>query len=280
MLNHLTDVTELLGDKNYYGSNAVLGNLSVIIDGVTGWSNYNRSLDLDSGLHTTFYTTNNSNTYTVVVYCSYPHQVCVYNLTSSTPLPKVTIKLENFLLGASLVNSTCGNDFVRLAGVTQIGPPTGMKLEAVARLATRIGTAHCSNDTAGALVIPAGSDVHTISLVLGAGTNYDQTKGTAASNFSFRGADPGPYVEAVTSSAATKAERDIRLAHIKDYQSLANAFSLELPDLAGSAGLETSIIFSRYNYAAADDPYLESLLFAYARHLFISSSRANSLPPN
>jgi alpha-L-fucosidase 2 len=67
---------------------------------------------------------------------------------------------------------------------------------------------------------------------------------------------------------------------MQDYQSLTNAFSLELPDPAGSAGLETSFIISRYNYRGAGDPYLESLLFAYARHLFISSSRGNFLPPN
>lgn len=119
-----------------------------------------------------------------------------------------------------------------------------------------------------------------MSLVIGAGTNHDQTKGNAASNFSFKGADPGPYVEIVTSSAAAKAESDIRLARMKDYKSLATVFSLELPHPAGSAGLETSVVISRYSYTTAGDHYLESLLFAYARYLFISSSRENSLPPN
>jgi alpha-L-fucosidase 2 len=116
-----------------------------------------------------------------------------------------------------------------------------------------------------------------MSLGIGAGTNYDQTKGNAASNFSFQGVDPGPYVEAVTSSAAGQAESDIRLAH---YQCLNSAFALELPNPVESAGLETSVIISRYNYTAAGDPYLESLLFAHSSHLFISSSRENSLPPN
>jgi alpha-L-fucosidase 2 len=77
-----------------------------------------------------------------------------------------------------------------------------MKFEAIARLATGTGIAYCSSVTAGALVIPAESHIRTISLVTGEGTNYDQTKGNAASSFSFKGADPAPYVEAVTSSAA------------------------------------------------------------------------------
>jgi hypothetical protein len=68
-----------------------------------------------------------------------------------------------------------------------------------------------------------------MSLVLSAGTDYHQTKGDAATTHS-KGADPGPYVEAATSSAAAKPERDIR--HIKDYQDLANVFSLDLPDPA------------------------------------------------
>ncbi len=66
---------------------------------------------------------------------------------------------------------------------------------------------------------------------------------------------------------------------MKDYQSLTTTFSPERPDPAGSAGLETSITIRRFNYTAAGDAYLESLLFAYGRHLFISSSRENSPPP-
>ena len=275
-----TDVSHLLGSQAYYGSFQVYANLSVVIDGVTSGSNYNRSLDFSTGLHTTVFTGNDGNTYTSTVYCSYPDQVCVYNLSSSGKLPEISIALENQYVNSTLFNATCGDQYVRGTGVTQVGPPLGMKYDGIARLTTRTGTAYCSNTTAGTLVIPAVSHIRTFSLVIAANTDYDQLAGNAASNFSFKGVDPGPYVEAVTSAAAVKAESDIRHAHMEDYQDLMGRFTLELPDTAGSAGLETSVIISRYNYTGIGDPYLESTLFELGRHLFVSSERDNSLPTN
>ena len=205
--------------------------------------------------------------------------MCVYDLSSSAALPQITISLENELANATLFNATCGDQYVRLTGVTQLGPPTGMKYDGIAQLTTRTGTAYCSNTTSGTLVIPAGSHIRTFSLVVGANTNYDQSAGNAASKFSFKGVDPGPYVEAVTKAAAAKPESDIRGAHLEDYMNLASQFTLTLPDTAESAGLETSYVIDRYNSSGPGDPYLESVLFELGRHLFISSTRDNSLPP-
>jgi alpha-L-fucosidase 2 len=275
-----TDVSQLLGTNANYGSFQVYANLSVAVNGVTSVSSYNRSLDFNTGLHTTVFTADDGNTYTSTIYCSYPDQVCVYNLSSSAALPEITISLENQLSDWRFFNATCGDQYVRLTGVTQLGPPAGMKYDGIVRLMTRTGISYCSNTTAGALVVPPGSHIRTLALVIGANTNYDQTAGNAASNFSFTGADPGSYVEAITSAASTKAESDIRQAHVADYQSLASLFTLSLPDTAESAGLETSVIINRYNSSGPGDPYLESTLFELGRHLFISSTRDNSLPPN
>jgi len=275
----ILDVSHLLGSQADYGSYQVYANISVAIDGINSSTNYNRSLDFNTGLHTTFFTANDGNNYTTTVYCSYPDQVCIYDLSSSAALPIVTISLENQLTNSSFFNATCGDQYVRLAGVTQLGPPTGMKYDGIARLTTRTGTAYCSNTKAGTLVIPAGSHIRTLSIVIGAGTNYDQTAGNAASKFSFAGADPGPEIETVTSAASAKSENDLKQAHILDYQNLMNQFSLELPDTAESAGLETSIIIDRYSNNTGD-PHLESTLFSLSQHLFISSQRPDSLPTN
>ena len=274
------DVSQLLGNGDNYGSFQVYANISVTINGVTSATNYNRSLDFNTGLHTTVFTANDGNTYTSTSYCSYPDQVCIYDLSSSAVLPEIAISLENQQLSQTLFNATCGDGYVRLAGVTQLGPPTGMRYDGIARLTTRTGTAYCSNTTAGTLIIPAGSHDRTFSLVISANTNYDQKAGNPASDFSFKGPDPGQYVEAVATTAASKAESDMRQAHVADYQSLAGQFTLNIPDTAGSAGLETSVIIDQYNSSGPGDPYLESLLFEFGRHLFISSSRDNSLPPN
>ena len=53
--NGTGNVTALMGEDNNYGSYAVLGNLSVTIDGVGEIMKYNRSLDLKTGVHTTVF---------------------------------------------------------------------------------------------------------------------------------------------------------------------------------------------------------------------------------
>jgi alpha-L-fucosidase 2 len=275
-----SDVSQLLGNEDKYGSYQVFGNLSVAIDGITSTTKYNRSLDLDTGIHSTIYTTSNGSTYTTTVYCTYPDQVCVYDVTFSGDLPEIKISFDNQLTDPSLFNATCGDQHVRLTGVTQLGPPTGMKYDGIARLLGSPGASRCSNTTSGTLIVPASSGNRKLTLVVGAGTDYDQKAGNAASNYSFKGIDPGPYVEAVTSAASEKTEKDLRQAHVTDYQNLMGEFVLDLPDTAGSAGLETSFILDRYSANSTGDPYVESLLFQLGRHFFISSSRDNSLPPN
>ena len=156
-----------------------------------------------------------------------------------------------------------------------------MRFQAIAQLTTRTGTSsYCTSSTVGELAIPASFHIRTLTIVIVAAINYDQTRGNAANNFSFKGADSGPYVEAITSSAADKSKSDFWAAHTKDYQHLADAFSLYPPDTAGTPVIETSVIISWYVYTGSGDPHLESLLFVYARHLFISASRDTSLPPN
>ncbi|KAE8443165.1 hypothetical protein EG329_002263 [Mollisiaceae sp. DMI_Dod_QoI] len=206
-------------------------------------------------------------------------QVCVYHLSSTAVLPKISVTLKNQLVNASLLNATCGDQYVRLSGVTQLGPPTGLKYDGMARLQTRTGTAVC-DPSSGSLIIPAGSHIRELTLLIGADTNYDQTKGNEENNFSFRGEDPSVYVESVTSEASAKTESNLRAAHNADYQSLMGQFSLDLPDTAGSANLELSEILDRFAQKDTSDPYLESLLFTLDRHLFISSERENSLPTN
>ncbi|TVY13660.1 Alpha-fucosidase A [Lachnellula arida] len=278
--NGTGNVSQLLGNEDNYGSYQVFANLSVAIDGITSATKYHRSLDLNTGIHSTVYTTNEGTIYTTNVFCTYPDQVCVYDITSSGDLPEISIAFDNQLTDSSFFNTTCGNRHVRATGVTQLGPPTGMIYDGIAQLIGDNESSHCSNTTSGVLIIPAGSTSRKLSLVIGAGTNYDQKAGNAKSDFSFKGVDPGPYVESVTSAASQRAEKDLRQAHITDYQSHAGQFDLDLPDTAGSADLETSVILGRYALNGTGDPYLESLLFQLGRHLFISSSRENSLPTN
>lgn len=58
--NGTGNVTALMGDSYNYGSYSVLGNLSISLDNIPGFTAYNRSLDLSTGVHTTTFKAGNS----------------------------------------------------------------------------------------------------------------------------------------------------------------------------------------------------------------------------
>jgi len=269
------DVNGLLGSGGGYGSFRVLGNLSVKINGISTYTDYNRTLDLTTGVHTTSFKLSSGSHYKTSVFCSYPDQVCVYRTESNAALPAISISLENTLVSSSLLQVSCSGGATRLTGYTR-SPRSGMKYDAVAKLASDGGST-CSSGT---LVAPESLQTQSVTVVVAAGTDYDQTKGDMASNYSFRGSDPAPLVEATASRAASKSFEQLLAQHTKDYAELQGRFSLTLPDTSASSGVETSSLISRYGAADKGDPLLEVTLFDYCRHLLISSSRKNSLPAN
>lgn len=58
--NGTGNVSKLMGDNDNYGSYAVLGNLTVTIDGIRDVDDYKRVLNLETGVHTTTYNANGS----------------------------------------------------------------------------------------------------------------------------------------------------------------------------------------------------------------------------
>lgn len=177
-------------------------------------------------------------------------------------------------MSADLTNVTCGTGYTRLRGITQ--ESIGLQFDSIARVTGNLSSS-CS-ETGSLTVTPAASQ-RTVTVVLSAESNFDQTKGNAESNYSFKGEDPGPVVEATTALAATRTYEDLLLDHVQDYSSLMGLFNLSIPDTAGSAAIETSDLLARYEKGTAD-PFLESLMFDYSRHLLVSSSREGSLPAN
>lgn len=270
-------MSALLGSGANYGSYQVLGNLSVLHSITPKAGTFKRSLDLKTGIYTTSFTSDDGAEYKTEIFCNYPDSVCIYQLNSTSTLPDVSVKIENQLVDAQVVNSTCGNGYAQLQGVTQIGPPLGMKYMSIARtIGSRMNNTKCTNGT---LIIPSQPNVRSISIIFGAGTDYDQTKGNAANDYSFRGDDPSPYVQSVTKAAGSKSYEELKQAHLDDYSKLMETFTLELPDPQNSASTETSVLFNQYD-SSKGDPFVEALLFDYSRHLLISSSRQNSLPAN
>ncbi|CAN9118120.1 unnamed protein product [Alternaria alternata] len=286
--NGTRNVTELLGLDDAYGTYQVLGNLSVTIPSLVDAdvANYTRTLDLSNGIHTTSFSLNGSHIETEA-FCSFPDQVCVYTVRSSNGLPAVEVRLDNELVDPELRNATCvsGNGtesgYLRLGGVTELGPPEGMRYDAIARVASGSNVNTRCDSSTNLLTIASGNGTNSVTIVLGAETNYDAKKGTRESDYSFRGEDPGPAVEATTSNAAAKTLSGLLKRHIDDFTSLTGRFTLSLPDPLKSSQTPTSEVIARYNANnTVGDPYIENLLFDYAQYLFISSSRPGSLPPN
>lgn len=211
------------------------------------------------------------------MYCSHPDSVCVYDLSSSSALPQIDVTFENGQSDPSLVTPGCSTNpaSATLEGITQAD--IGMIYKAQARALGSKYTARCNS--AGVLSLIPGASQKTLTIVLAAGTDYNENHGTAAANYTFKGTDPGAYVSQIVTKAAAKSRSDLLSSHRSDFSTLANAFTLTVPDPTNSADLETSDLINRYN-TSFSDPYLESLQFDYGRYLFISSSRANSLPPN
>lgn len=287
-----TDLSPLLGSGRSYGSYSVLGNLSIALAGSGEYTEYRRELDLRTGVHTTTFTLPGSSDaggtqkITEKTFCSFPDQVCVYELSSSSSasrLPAIGVRLENILVDQSLISVVCNKDMVRLSGVTQAGPPEGMRYDSIAQLREHAGQTSSCNEEGSTLTVTPGQDQRSVVLVISAGTNYDQTKGNAESGFSFKGVDPAEQVEQQASAAAAKSFDEMLETHLQDYSRLESAFKLNLPDAAedsSSAETETSTLIEEYTVDGPGNPYLEALLFDYARYMLIASSRADSLPAN
>ncbi|KAF7955642.1 hypothetical protein EAE96_004568 [Botrytis aclada] len=278
--NGTGNVTALMGSDDNYGSYQVLGNLSVSLQGISGATEYKRSLDLNTGIHTTIFKTANAS-YTTAVFCSYPDSVCVYQVNSTSTLPKIDVHFDNVLTDSSLIKSSCSKSSksALFSGITKAD--VGIIYKAEARVLESTKSVSCSNIT-GILSITPSHNQKSLSLVISAGTNYDATKGTAVDNYSFKGVDPGVYVSSTITKAASKNVKTLRKNHISDFSTLMNTFTLNLPDPLGSANKETAAVIAAYNTTdnTHTDPWFENLLFDYSRYLFISSSRDNSLPPN
>ncbi|KAI1421283.1 Six-hairpin glycosidase-like protein [Xylaria sp. FL1777] len=275
--NGTGDLSPLLGTGANYGSNRVLGNVTITIPEIESYSGYKRSLDLKTGIHTTQFTSNEAN-FTTSLFCSYPDQVCIYHIESTSPLPAITVGFENLLTSQDLITTNCRNGSVQFIGYTQTGSPQGMKFSAIARPLGESAVSSCLDS--GRLVVKSVESQTSQTLVIAADTDYDQKKGNKEAGYSFRGQDPVPVISKITSQVVSKEYETLLVRHLQDYQALEGAFSLELPDPKHSSELETAVIFSNYNWTSSGDPFLESLLFDYSRHLLISSSRDNSLPAN
>ncbi|KAJ5659962.1 Alpha-L-fucosidase [Penicillium longicatenatum] len=269
--NGTGDVDELLGEIYSYGSYTPLANLTVDFDGLQSYTSYFRGLDLETGVHSVRFS-NETHGFNTSIFCSQPDDVCVYQISSNLPLPAMKISLRNDYLNSTLVKTSCIGYQLQMAG--HLAQP-GMQFVGVSQ-AVQPTAAKCNGDS---IILPEGSKDTSLAIIVGAGSNYDQTRGNKAAGFSFRGADATSAVKRTVSIAASLSFEDIFTRHVQDHHALFSTFSLNLPDTLNSSNIETAQVISNYN-SSTGNPWLESLLIDYGRYLLIGSSREKSLPAN
>jgi hypothetical protein len=162
----------------------------------------------------------------------------VYKLASTGRLPNVAIGVENRLIPVNVYGASCAANNVRFNGVTHMGTPRGMEYDLLVRLSTGalgMPTSSCATNRNGTIVVTGSAygkeqPLTTLSVVIGAGTDYDQSQGTTTTGYSFHGPPPAPELERTTAQASTKLESKLMAAHQQDYSKLMEAFSIELFD--------------------------------------------------
>lgn len=196
----------------------------------------------------------------------------MYRISSGSSLPDVTVALENLLVTPQPSVSCKGNSIV-LKG--QTAEDIGMAYNANAKVVVPGSDSEdfCSDS---GVKVPSGQS--EVIVLVGAGTNYDASKGNSDSKYSFKGENPSDTVSETVKKASEKSYDQLQQDHITDFSAIFGKFTLDLPDKAGSASKPLPELIS--SYSTGGDPFVENLLFDLARYMFISSSRPGALPPN
>ncbi|GBE84301.1 glycoside hydrolase family 95 protein [Sparassis crispa] len=187
----IDNIEELMLPAGAYGSYSAAGYLLTTMNTTGPVSGYFRWLDLDSAVAHTVWTQGNATFYRDS-FCSHPAQACVQyvNSTGVDPLPPLTYTFSvTAESGLPIPNVTCfDNDTLQATG--QVSDP-GMSYEILARVRTTgNSTVSCSYIAGNATL--SVDNAHEAWITWVGDTDYSMYAGNTASNFSFRGTDPGP----------------------------------------------------------------------------------------
>ncbi|SDC99978.1 glycoside hydrolase family 95 protein [Niabella drilacis] len=248
------------GDHGF-GAYRNFGEVRLAFDQGAACTDYRRSLDLVSGIHSNSFKSNRI-TYQREAFASHPDQVMVFRYTAGG---KGQLSGRISLWSAQGAKAEAVESRLQLAGIMA----NQLKYAAQVRVAHDGGTVLAKEDQ---LVF---TGCRTLTLYLDARTNYKPDY-----NAGWRGADPLPVIEKELSAAMGKSYVQLRAAHIKDFTRLAAAARIDIGTTpAALRSLPSDTRRTRYA-AGGQDPDLEEILFQYGRYLLISSSRPGGLPAN
>ena len=233
------------------------GDLNLHFLNQSTFTNYHRELDLKNALHRVSYQSNGVN-YTREYLSSNPDQVIAIRLTADQK------KALNFTLAFDALHEaktiqTTGNSLTLKVQVKDGALRGVTSLKVVSN-----GTVSAKGNQLSV------SGAKTATIYLTAATNYIKYNDVSG--------NPEQKTEQVLSKTEGKKYKQIRAAHIADYQKLFNRFDVQFTDneRVKLPTNERIIEFSK----SADDPQLLALYIQYGRYMLISSSRPGTHPAN
>ncbi|WP_328709857.1 glycosyl hydrolase family 95 catalytic domain-containing protein [Microbispora hainanensis] len=259
---------QTLIDQNMLGSPAgqlayqTVGNIRLTFPGTSGFTEYNRQLDLTTAVASVTYLLNGVR-YKREVFASAPDQVIVVRLTADKP-GSITFS-ATFDSPQRTTLTSPDSSTVALDGVSgNFEGITGqVKFLALAKAVAEGGSVTSSGGT---LQVSAADSV---TLLISIGSSYVNYKDVSGD---YQGI-ARQHLEAAQGTAYDT----LRSRHVADYQELFNRTTLEL-DRTDAADQPTDVRITQHG--AVDDPQFSALLFQFGRYLLISCSRPGTQPAN
>ncbi len=269
--------TNMLGryNENYLA----LGDLKIDFPALTGVTNYERELDLNTAVVRESYEAGGVK-YTREIFASQPAQAIIVRLTASAPGKlSFTASLDSQLRHTN----SAGKNFYRLMGkcpsysecyhkrvhTYDDGPnPKGMTFES--RLAASCEGGEIRYTDAG--VIAENCDEVTLKLVAATSYNGPHTSPSRA------GKDPAQACALDLKELVHHNYARLLNNHIADYQSLFQRVTLDLGHNPAAEAQPSDVRVK--SYQPGNDPGLAALYYQFGRYLLISSSRPGTQPAN
>jgi alpha-L-fucosidase 2 len=249
------------GSTNSAGSYQVFGNLVLSLPSHTNAASYYRELNVSNAVARVTYKANGVN-YTREMFCSYPDQVMVIQLTADTANAYAG-KLQ-YQDGHSVASASV------TGGITAAGTLGNGEQYAARILAQNSGGTLTSS---GGVIAFTNCTSLTVFVALATDYVMDYSKSYHS------GVAPATTVAAQISAASAKTYVALETAHTNDFESF---FSRVGINLGAEPSSRTNLPTDQRLVAdtAANDPDLEALMFQYGRYLLLASSRTNGCPAN
>jgi len=264
----------LFGGREEFGSYMELGRIHLLDPAAETFTNYTRSLNLETGVASVQYTRNGVNI-SKAYFMSYPNNVFAMRVTADKPITQV-LKLTSLQPRAEF--SVAHGHTLQMVGQPAGHRPEGLHYLMQVRVIPVNGKL-----TQNGLFLTV-EDTTDFVIVMACGTNYQQCMDSSF-NFFFDKDEAFTKIQTRLNDAIKMGYNALLKSHIKDFTSLFGRLNFKLDDAPQNPPTRTTeALVANYRRdgenanSLAENRYLEILFFQFGRYLLMSSSRPGSLP--